>query len=180
MVPANFKIQYDEDAIAGAIAKLGREIDTWARDVRAMTSSDLLTIPVLRGGIFFFADLVRHIKHSVEIAPVSAWSYETGENVQRDSVSVDAGKLAVEGRSVLVVDDVCDSGRTLAELTAYFTKLGAREVRSAVLIKRILPHQTFSPDWIGFEYTGPEWFVGYGMDDCDRWRNLGSIYIIQK
>jgi len=111
---------------------------------------------------------------------VSAWSYETGENVQRDSVSVNAGKVAVEGRSILIVDDVCDSGRTLAELTEYFTKLGAASVRSAVLIKRMMPHPTFDPNWIGFQYEGPEWFVGYGMDDCDRWRNLGSIYIIQK
>lgn len=180
MIPANFKIQYDEAAIAGAIGRLGREIDGWAREVRAGSSTDLLTIPVLRGGIFFFADLVRHIRHSVEIAPVSAWSYETGENVQRDSVSVDAGKVAVEGRSILIVDDVCDSGRTLAELTEYFRKLGAASVRSAVLIKRVMPHQTFDPNWIGFQYEGPEWFVGYGMDDCDRWRNLGSIYIIQK
>ena len=120
-MPANFKIQYDESAIAGAINHLGREIDGWAHE-----------------------------------------------------------KVAVEGRSVLLVDDVCDSGRTSAELTQRFIKLGAREVRSAVLIKRILPHETFNPDWIGFEYNGPEWFVGYGMDDCDRWRNLGSIYIIQK
>lgn len=180
MVPANFKIQYDESAIAGAINHLGREIDGWAHEVQVASSTDLLTIPVLRGGIFFFADLVRRIKHSVEIAPVSAWSYETGENVQRDTVAVEDGKVAVEGRSVLLVDDVCDSGRTLAELTQRFIKLGAREVRSAVLIKRILPHETFNPDWIGFEYNGPEWFVGYGMDDCDRWRNLGSIYIIQK
>jgi hypoxanthine-guanine phosphoribosyltransferase len=44
----------------------------------------------------------------------------------------------------------------------------------------MMPHPTFDPNWIGFQYEGPEWFVGYGMDDCDRWRNLGSIYIIQK
>ncbi len=180
MIPANFKEQYGAADIAQAIGRLGREIDRWAAEVRAATETDLLTIPVLRGGIFFFADLVRHIKHSVEIAPVSAWSYETGENVQRDSVGINSGDLAVRDRSVLIVDDVCDSGKTLAELTAHFRHSGARDVRSTTLIRRVLPHETFAPNWVGFEYNGPEWFVGYGMDDCDRWRNLGSIYIITK
>lgn len=178
MIPSNFKEKYGAAEIAAAIGRMGRDIDRWAGEVRAATSTDLLTIPVLRGGIFFFADLVRQISHSVEIAPVSAWSYETGENVQRDTVSIASGTIAVRDRSVLIVDDVCDSGKTLAELTDHFTRAGAREVRSTTLIRRVMPHDTFSPDWVGFEYHGPEWFVGYGMDDCDRWRNLGSIYII--
>jgi hypoxanthine phosphoribosyltransferase len=140
-----------------------------------------LAIPVLRGGIFFFADLVRAINASVEIAPVRTEAYEAELNGQpRNEVQIYAEKLAVKGRVVLVVDDVCDSGRTLEELEKALMARGAREVRTVVLVRRLLDHPTFVPCWTGFQYEGPEWFVGYGMDDVERWRNLPGVYIIKR
>lgn len=91
-----------------------------------------------------------------------------------------ADGLAVKGRVVLVVDDVCDSGRTLEALERDLMERGAREVRTVVLIRRLLDRPSFVPCWIGFEYKGPEWFVGYGMDDGQRWRNLPAVHIIKR
>lgn len=181
MLPANFKLQYTREDIDAAVRRLGQDITAWAHSVWDESHTDLVVIPVLRGGIFFFADLVRHIDASVEIAPVRTWVYEsTDNNLQRREVRVSMEDVHVRGRAVLLVDDICDSGKTLKILSKAFYDAGALNVRSAVLVKRTLEKATFDPEWVAFEYRGPEWMVGYGMEDCNRWRNLPSIYIIQQ
>ena len=141
----------------------------------------MLGIPVLRGGIFFYADLVRQIQRSIDCAPVRTWGYEVDQTqVMRDSLSVSLEGVESRGRSVLLIDDICDSGRTLDALTEAFKRQGAAEVKSAVLIKRVMEEETFDPEYVGFHFEGPEWFVGYGMEDKERFRNLDSIYTIEK
>jgi hypoxanthine phosphoribosyltransferase len=179
MIPSNFKLQYSEQDIGSAVSRMGDEISNWAEVVWKESHTDLIAIPVLRGGIFFFADLVRKIRHSVEISPVQTWAYSSTENaVQRSEIRVSIDQVPSRGRSILLIDDICDSGRTLAALKEALLNAGAHDVRAAVLIRRVMEEQCFSPDWSGFEYRGHEWFVGYGMEDCGRWRNLPATYII--
>jgi len=180
-IPKNFQLCYTPEDISKAVSKLGGEISKWSKEIWDDSHTDVVAVPILRGGIFFFADLVRAIEGSVEIAPVKAWGYVTGQIQQAlDKVTVDVSSIPANGRRILLVDDICDSGRTLAELTSKLKEAGALEVRSAVLIKRELEEETFSPDWVGFPYPGPEWFVGYGMEDSERWRNLPAVYIIKQ
>jgi hypoxanthine phosphoribosyltransferase len=132
---------------------------------------------VLRGGVFFFADLVRALPVSVDVAPIQAQAYEKLQNgVQTPSIRVSYEGLELRGRSVLVVDDICDSGRTLEQLERLLLERGAREVRTAVLVRRLLATPTFVPCWVGLEYRGDDWLIGYGMDDRERWRNLPGVY----
>lgn len=181
MLPANFKTLYSDEQIANAVKRIGTEINVWAENIWKQSHTDLLTIPVLRGGIFFFADLVRQIQASVELAPARAIAYVDGQNeAQTTQVKINIDGVPAKGRSVLLVDEICDSGRTLKILSQTLLGAGAVEVKSAVLVKRIIDKETFNPDWVGFEYRGPEWLVGYGMDDNNRWRNLSSIYIIRQ
>lgn len=180
-VPSHFKLLYSAERIAEAVERLGAGINEWAHKVWDESHTDLLVIPVLRGGIFFFSDIVRTLSCSVEIAPARTWAYDPeAGNAQRGSVSVNIEGVPAKGRSVLVVDDICDSGKSLLSLTQSLRTAGAREVRSAVLLHREVPGSVFTPEWVGFKYRGSEWFVGYGMDDGDRYRNLPSIYIIQQ
>lgn len=180
-IPDNFRLIYSQEQIEAAVARLGSEITTWATEVWEDSHTDILTIPILRGGIFFFADLVREIGTSVEIEAARSWAYEAGVNaVQRKEVKLNLDTVPAKGRAILLVDDICDSGNTLAALTKAFNDAGAREVRSAVLIQRKLADAAAEPTWAGFIYEGSEWFVGYGMEDRDRWRNLPSIHIIQQ
>ncbi len=176
-VPEAFELLYSAESIASRVRELGGEVGRWCRSVRDSTGRDVVAIPVLRGAIYFFSDLTRAIDTSVEVAPIRASAYDnTLTDVQHRSVSVIADGLDVRGRVVLVVDDVCDSGRTLEELERILTERGAREVRSVVLVRRLLPVPSFVPCWVGFEYGGKEWFVGYGLEDKERWRNLPSVY----
>jgi hypoxanthine phosphoribosyltransferase len=180
-IPANFSVVYSEQEIARRVAELGQEISSWCESVWRDSHTDVLVIPVLRGGIFFFADLARQLSTSIEVAAVRTRGYQSGKNaVMCDEVTIAVEDLAVKGRVVLVVDDVSDSGRTLEALEAALTKMGAREVRTAVLVRRLLDKPSFVPCWVGFQYSGSEWIVGYGMDDNERWRNLPGVYVIKK
>lgn len=181
IIPANFQVLYTPEEIAEKIRFLGAQIDQWAKEIWDSSHTDILAIPILRGGIFFFADLVRNIRHSVEIASARTWAYETDQRaVQKAKVEVNITEVPAKGRAVLLVDDICDSGKTLHALTQALLGSGARVVKSAALVRREVKDQVFAPDWAGFEYQGSEWMVGYGMDDCDRWRNLPGIYIIRQ
>ena len=178
-IPANFKLQFSQERINSRVKELGAEIDQWCKSVWAESRTDVVAIPVLRGGVYFFSDLSRCITSSIEIAPVKTSAYDAGTNSAKE-VTVDqfADPVQIKGRVVLVVDDVCDSGRTLEQLEKSLLERGAREVRTVVLVRRLLPRPTFVPCWVGLEYSGPEWFVGYGMDDNERYRNLPDVYVI--
>jgi hypoxanthine phosphoribosyltransferase len=180
-IPAHFSCVYSEREIASRIKALGAEISSWCEGVWRDSHTDVLALPVMRGGIFFFADIARQITTSVEIAPITVKAYEPGANaVKRESLGIDVESLAVKGRVVLIVDDVSDSGRTLEALEKELLARGAREVRTVVLVRRLLDTPSFVPCWVGFQYKGPEWFVGFGMDDNGRWRNLPGVYVIKR
>jgi len=80
---------------------------------------------------------------------------------------------------VLVVDDICDSGRTLAELATVCRARGAASVRTAVLVHRVIPESRHTPDHAAFRYEGREWFTGYGMDDRSWRTNYPSVYVLR-
>ncbi len=181
MIPKHFQKIYRREQIAAATAAMGGEIRAWADEVWRTSHTDLLTIPILRGGLFFFADLVREIDRSVEVAPARTWAYEVQKNgVQCVKVRVNLEGVPAVGRSILLVDDICDSGRTLNALVCSLKEIGAQDVRCAVLIRRLIANQEYCPDWTAFEYQGPEWFVGYGMEDANRWSNLPEVYVIRQ
>lgn len=175
--PSSYELVFSAEAIAARVHELGQEIAHWWRSKRSSLTDDLVALPVLRGGVFFFADLVRALPVSVDVAPIQAQAYERLQNgVQTPTIRVDYEGINLRGRSVLVVDDICDSGRTLEQLERLLLERGAREVRTAVLVRRLLSTPTFVPCWVGLEYRGDDWLIGYGMDDGERWRNLSGVY----
>lgn len=180
-LPSNYTLIYSSKQISDAITRIGEQITIWAEKVTLDTKNDLLTVPVLRGGLFFFADLVRTIKISVDVAPSHASAYNSIENtLAADQFKFSLDELNLTNRSVLIVDDISDSGTTLSKLSEQILLRGALEVKSAVLINRKKNPLIQSPDWSCFTHLGDEWLVGYGMDDSDRWRNLDSVYAKNK
>jgi hypoxanthine phosphoribosyltransferase len=178
-LPERYVLTWAADDIAKACYRLGRELAAWAQaPEEGGAGKALLTIPILRGGLFFYADLVRAIDCSVELVTASASSYDVSANAQRADGQFRASfeNIDLHGRRVLLVDDICDSGRTLARLKSEFLGRGALEVRTAALIRRVVPDAPHVPDYVGFVYDGPEWFVGYGMDDKGEYRNLPAVY----
>ncbi len=179
-LPKKYILQYSRQDIESAVSRIGAEITVWASSVEQNTGKEVLAIPVLRGGIFFFADLAREVKASLELEPGRTRAYQLNQNaVSLEQVKVILEKENLKDRSILLVDDICDSGRTLTVLKDYLLKQGALEVKAAVLIQRQLAVEKFTPDWVGFKFEGSEWFVGYGMEDKNSWSNLPEIYTIE-
>lgn len=179
-IPSHYKSAFSESEIQSAVTRLAADITPWARSVFERTGQSPLAVCVLRGAVHFFSDLLRHIDCSVEPAFGRTWRYLSSDNaVQRKSFSCSLEHIEPKGRVVLLVDDICDTGSTLSELSQIFRDSGAVEVKSAVLILRKLGTVAFAPTWYAFEFSGADWFVGYGMEDKDSFSNLPAIYRIK-
>ena len=179
-LPAQYTVTFDAEKIRRRVRELGEEIGPWAQEVLDETGEQVLGICILRGGVHFFSDLMRAIPCSVEPFFCRASSYHSTVNEQTSTgVRVSFEDIRARGRSILLVDDICDTGATITKLTNIFTELGAAEVKTAVLVHRAV-HAGAMPTWSGFSYSGPEWFVGYGMEDRNMYTNLPDVCTIQK
>ncbi|MEI6341124.1 MAG: phosphoribosyltransferase family protein [Verrucomicrobiota bacterium] len=179
-VPEHYDEVFPAEAVTAGVARVAAEIAPWAGDVLGRGGQQVLALCVLRGAVFFFADLLKAIPVSVEAAYCRCRGYEVGVNGQMASqLKVEGLDADLSGREVLVVDDICDSGRTLAELTSLCRARGAASVRTAVLVHRVIPESLHTPDHAAFRYEGREWFTGYGMDDRSWRTNYPSVYVLR-
>jgi hypoxanthine phosphoribosyltransferase len=169
------RVLYDEAAIAARNAEMAAEI-------AANSPPDLLVVAVLKGSFMFVADLIRAM-HRAGMAPqvefvhlssyraatISSGQVEILRDVQSD----------VRGRQVLLVDDILESGRTLAFAKDLLAARGAAKVESAVLLEKPGKRAVnIKPDYVGFEC--PDYFVvGYGMDVAHSYRQLPYVGVIE-
>lgn len=143
----------------------------------------VLALCVLRGGVFFYTDLVKQLDFSVELAFVKASSYDSNLNKQKEDskVAFNIDPKFLKNRNILIIDDICDSGNTLSALRSFCLDSGANVVKSVVFLQRVFNpnnEKKFQPDWCVFKHYGPEWLVGYGMDDKDFNSNSPNLYIL--
>jgi len=178
-IPENFRRIYSKEDIAYRVYKMAGDIRHWVRETHEQDGEQVLAICILRGGVFFFADLLKEIPYTVEPSFCRAMSYSSEDNRQGDEFRLVVEPAEMRGRQVLLVDDICDSGRTLKNLHHYALRNGAKVVKSAVLIHRHHEASVYTPDYIGFEYKGSEWFAGYGMEDKNHNSNYPEVYIIE-
>jgi hypoxanthine phosphoribosyltransferase len=159
------------------VAELGEEI---SRDYRASPPRPLLLIGVLKGAVFFLSDLMRYIDIPVEVDFMAVASYGSATDssgVVRILKDLDA---AIEGRDVLIVEDIVDSGLTLQYL---LRNLGSRNPRTlevcALLTKPERRKVDLPTRYVGFEI--PDRFVvGYGLDYDERHRNLPFVAALHR
>ena len=165
-IPDHVDLLHTEEEIDAALLRLAAEVDRWAEGAEARTGKMLLALCVLRGGVFFYSDLLLRMRRSVEPVFCRAYSYAKTQNgTPLENMYVDWQQLRPQGREVLLVDNICDSGRTLMHVDAWLRLHGARHVRSATMIHRLRRDAMAEPAVTGFTYQGPEWLVGYGMRD---------------
>ena len=160
---------------------LRRRIDELAAEsARTYAGLELTAVIVMNGGVFFAADLLRRIEVPVRVDSLAAGSYlhhaSTGQLTMRGGL-----KLDVKGRHILLVDDILDTGFTLAELQRKMLEAGALSCRTCVLIDKAIPpeRKKTKADWFGFRAPA-EYLVGYGMDSDELYRNLPDICILRE
>ena len=167
------EVLIDEAALQSRIAELGAAI---SEDYRGR---DLLLVGVLKGAIFFMADLMRQIDIPCEVDFMAISSYGAGvdsSGVVRILKDLD---ISVEGRNVLVVEDIVDSGLTLSYL---LRNLEAREPASlevcALLTKPERRENDVACRYVGFEIPN-RFVIGYGLDFAERYRNLPYVGVLR-
>jgi len=166
------EILIDADTLRARIGELGEEVSAH------YAGEDLLLIGVLKGAVFFMADLMRHltVPCEVDFMAISSYGAQTDSSgVVRILKDLD---INIEGRNVLVVEDIIDSGLTLSYL---MRNLESREPASlevcALLTKPARREIDVPVRWIGFEIPN-RFVIGYGLDFAERYRNLPYVGVL--
>ncbi len=168
------RILFNSDRINERVKAMARQIEDDFRD------QELVLIAVLKGSVLFLADLVRWISRPLAFDFIGVSSYEHSRT-SLGVVTLDKEiKADVRGKSVLIVDDILDSGRTLGWIKEHLKKFGPREVKVCVLLEKEVPRIIeVKADYVGFKI--PNVFVyGYGLDLRDRHRNLPHIAALEE
>ncbi len=165
-------------AILLSAAGIAACVASMAEAIAPRTDDDTVAVALLTGGLWFAADLTRALAgRDRHLAFDALWlaSYHD-ERASSGRCEVRAGlQRSVEGRRVLLIDDVFDSGLSLTEAARNMREAGAREVLSAVFARKPWPEpRGAQPDFVGWEAPA-RFLVGYGMDVAGAWRGLPYI-----
>lgn len=163
------RVVYSAEQIATRVRELGGEITA------AYPSGHLLILGLLKGSFIFVSDLVRQIGRPLQVDFLVAASYGN-ETVSSGNVRLAYDpETGLEGKHILLVEDVVDSGRTLSKV---MDVLGERDPASleicAMLDKHVATHLKYPPRFVGFD-APPEFLVGYGLDHAENFRHLPYI-----
>ncbi|HEY8299246.1 MAG TPA: hypoxanthine phosphoribosyltransferase, partial [Methyloceanibacter sp.] len=161
-----------------SVERIAERVEALSRAIAASSPIDLIIVSILKGSFIFAADLIRAL-HREGLKPgidfIFLASYGTGTISGGDVKVLRGVETELAGRDVVIVDDILDSGRTLAFAKTLFEQSGARRVRTCVLVDKQVPRAAkIEPDFIGFRCP-PVFVVGYGMDLAHRYRELPFI-----
>jgi len=157
-------------AIAARIEQLSGEIEAEFADTHK-----LVVVGLLRGSFIFIADLVRELDMPIEVDFLEASSYGNAMESSREVKILKDLRGAIEGRDVLVVEDIVDTGHTLNHVVNLLRSRQPRKLKTIALLDKPSRREVdFRADWIGFEIPD-EFVVGYGIDYAQRNRNLPFI-----
>jgi hypoxanthine phosphoribosyltransferase len=166
------KVLLEEEAVAARVAELGADVSTDYAD------KDLLLVGVLKGAVFFMADLMRRltIPCEVDFMAISSYGASTDSSgVVRILKDLD---INIEGRDVLVVEDIIDSGLTLSYLMRMLESRNPASLEvCALLTKPARREIDVRVRYTGFEIPN-EFVIGYGLDFGERYRNLPYVAVL--
>ncbi len=167
------RILIDAQAIQERVKELGRYID------EQYAGKDLLLVSVLKGSVIFMADLLRAISipHEIDFMATSSYGAST-ESSGVVRILKDLNQ-PIEGRHVLIVEDIIDSGHTLAYLTRILEARNPASLRIVTLLDKPERREVdLDVDWVGFSIPN-EFVIGYGLDYNEIYRNLPFIGVLK-
>jgi hypoxanthine phosphoribosyltransferase len=175
-VPASWRKEIEhilitDDQIARRIRAMSRKI------VRDFTGREMVVVSLLNGTVMFLADLIRNLSLPLRLDFIGVSSYGTGTE-SGDLIFTKELRLDVQGRDVLLVDDILDTGKTLCRVLGKLRALKPRRIRTCVLLNKAARRvEAVEADYVGFEI--PDFFVvGYGLDFAERYRNLPFVGVL--
>jgi hypoxanthine phosphoribosyltransferase len=171
-IQTDLEVLFSRDRIRHRVAEMGREID------RDYAGEKIVLVGVLKGAAIFLADLARSISVDNTFDFVAVSSYGKG---QRSSGAVKLIKdldQPIEGKNVIIVEDILDTGLTLHFLRSLFEQHQPKTLRIAALLDKPSRRlESIDADYVGFTIPN-EFVIGYGMDYAERYRNLPDICLM--
>ncbi|MBQ3032801.1 MAG: hypoxanthine phosphoribosyltransferase [Deferribacterales bacterium] len=164
------EVMINEQSISEKVKEMAAEI------TKDYADKDLVAVIILKGSVIFASDLLRNVDLPLEMSFMAVSSYGDGtESSKKVNIRMDVDR-PVEGRDVLIIEDIVDTGITLSNLKEYFLK--EKNVKSfkicSLLDKPSRRLKDISPDYCGFSIDD-HFVVGYGLDVANKYRNLKNI-----
>jgi hypoxanthine phosphoribosyltransferase len=168
------RMLYAPETIAARVAEIAAELN------RRFAGRQAVIVAVLKGATVFLADLLRRLDFPLAVDFVRIASYGSGRRPGEIRFIKDV-ELPLEERDVIVVDDIVDTGGTLARLKQALEGHRPKSVTTVALLRRA-PKRRLPPtlDLVGFELESDEFVAGYGIDCAERFRELGAIHAVAK
>ncbi len=168
------EVLIDEEALQNRIRELGAEIS------KDYADKQLMLVCILRGGVLFLTDLMRSltVPHTIDFMAVSSYGAGARESSRQVRITLDL-QMSVEGQDVLLVEDIIDSGHTIASVLELLRTRNPSSLRVCTLLDKYERREADVPiDYCGFKI--PNKFVfGYGLDLDEYYRNLPFVGVVR-
>src|SRR6478672_7300465 len=170
----NLEVLFSEEQIAAQVRELGEAI------TREYAGKELVLVGVLKGSCVFLADLMRAIDLPLSIDFMSVSSYKDGTESSGDVEILKDLSNPIRGKDVIIVEDIIDTGHTLARLLDILGTRGANSIKLAAFLDKPEPRvrEEVKIDYCGFVIPN-HFVVGYGLDAAGRYRNLPFIAVVK-
>ncbi len=167
------RLLISKEQIETRVSELAKEIS------RDLEGEDIIVVGILKGAIFFLTDLVRKIDLPLKLDFVEAKSYGSGMESSKNVQFRKFLELDIYGKTVLVVEDIVDTGHTFNALISFLKDKGPKKIVNCVLIdKKERREVDVKLDYVGFEVPAG-FLVGYGLDFDDNYRCLPDIFVLE-
>jgi hypoxanthine phosphoribosyltransferase len=159
--------------------QIDRRVAEMAKEISAdIAGSELIALCVLKGAVFFCADLVRQMTMDVALDFIQVSSYGNQKYSSGVVTILKEPQLDMRGKSVLIVEDIVDSGLSIREVKNYIESRGAARVKTASFLDKPKARKVpFAPDYVGFSIE-PQFVIGYGLDFAEKYRNIPEVQVL--
>ena len=167
------KVLINEQEINNRLDELANQL------MEEYKGKDLMFLCILKGSIFFTVELAKRMKNNVQFEFIEVSSYEGHKSTGKIKLNKDITG-SIEGKHVIIIEDIVDTGRTLSFLKEYLMEKNPESLKICALLdkpsKRVAPIEA---DYIGFSIED-KFVIGYGLDDEQNYRNLNYIGYIEE
>lgn len=169
----NIKVLIEEEKINNKLDELAHQI------MKEYQNKELMFLCILKGSIVFTVELAKRIKNNVQFEFIEVSSYEGHESSGKIKLNKDITQ-SIEGKNVIIIEDIIDTGRTLSFLKEYLQKKNPSTLKICTLLDK--PSRRIAnieADYVGFTIEN-KFVVGYGLDDDQNYRNLNYVGYIEE
>lgn len=168
----DIKVLIDKKQLDERIKELGKQIE---KDYKG---KELVLIGLLKGSIMFMAELTKNITNDIQLDFMDVSSYVGNESTGKIKINKDI-RDSIEGKDVIIVEDIIDTGRTLKYIIEYLKQKCPNNIKIATMLSKPSRRTVkIEADYIGFEIED-KFVVGYGLDYNEKYRNLPYIGYIE-